>query len=71
MSQMPAKNRKQPKNFYREECEAENVCRARKPAREHRARHHGGVGAQGRGEFRAGTCAVVEGEDVEDHEPAA
>lgn len=67
--QVPPEHGEQPKDFDREERQAEHVRRARQPRREHGAGHEGGVCAQAGGESGADAAAVVEEEDVDAHEP--
>lgn len=68
-SQIASKDRKQAEDLDGEERQTEDVCCRGQTRGEDRAGHEGRVGAHGCGDGRAGPGAVVEGDEVEEHEP--
>lgn len=84
-AKMSPKDREQTKHFDRKESETEYVSGRFESRCKHSGRHQRGIGGEGSGEFSCyGACAcvvtnmlclftataVIEEEDIDDHEPA-
>jgi len=71
MAEMTAEHGKETKDFHGEEGKTEDVGGRRQATRQNGRRHEGGVCRKRSREFGFRSGAVIEGEDVEDHKPAA
>lgn len=70
VAQVAAEDGKETKDFDGEEGEGEDVLGARQAGGEHGRGHERGVGGERGGKLCADAAAVVEEEDMDDHQPA-